>query len=170
MRGWMVTALHKISFTQKLLRNRLDRFTEDQKGRKKDEQYGIMDILKIATWNVRSLGNKEGELVTQLKEKNINIAVITETKKKLRGTTDVGNDMMIYSGVDQERRGSSSVCTLADSKWKEKKIKEYSFVNERMVTARFQVQRGYITELEYMHLKKEKEKIQNHFMKNYKRK
>jgi hypothetical protein len=61
-----------------------------------------MVILKMATCKVRDLGNEESELVTQLKEKDINIAVMTETKKKLRGTRDVRNYVMIYSyiGVD----------------------------------------------------------------------
>jgi exonuclease III len=46
--------------------------------------------LKIATWNVRSLGTKEIELDNELKEKKINIAIITETKKKnLKETKDL---------------------------------------------------------------------------------
>lgn len=61
----------------------------------KNKRLGIKDTLKIGTWNVRSLMNKEEELVQELKKKNINLAIITETKKKLQGTKEVGEYIMI---------------------------------------------------------------------------
>ena len=42
------------------------------------------ETLHVAAWNVRSIGNKESELVEEIKIKGINVAVITETKKKLK--------------------------------------------------------------------------------------
>ena len=45
---------------------------------------GIKDKLKVTTWDVRGLNTKETELNNELKKTNINIAVITVTKKKLK--------------------------------------------------------------------------------------
>ena len=47
--------------------------------------------LRYATWNIRGLGGKEEELDKTLNENNINIAVITESKKKLQGNDSSGN-------------------------------------------------------------------------------
>jgi hypothetical protein len=40
--------------------------------------------LKYATWNIRGLGEKEEELDKILNENNIEVSVITESKKKLQ--------------------------------------------------------------------------------------
>ena len=38
--------------------------------------------LKVATWNVRGVAEKKEELQTELLKRKIEIAIITETKKK----------------------------------------------------------------------------------------
>ena len=58
-----------------------------------------MDILKIATWNVRVLIANEIELLGLLRTNKINISVITETKKILKGAKDTENYIIIYSRV-----------------------------------------------------------------------
>jgi len=42
--------------------------------------------FKCATWNIRGLGEKKEELDRILNENSIKVSVITESKKKLRGT------------------------------------------------------------------------------------
>ena len=54
--------------------------------RKRKKRLRIHETLNVAAWNVRSIGNKESELVQEIKIKGINVAVISETKKKLKGT------------------------------------------------------------------------------------
>jgi hypothetical protein len=44
---------------------------------KKEKRFGIHETLNIAAWNVRPIGNKESELVEEIKTKGINIAVIS---------------------------------------------------------------------------------------------
>jgi len=44
---------------------------------KKDKRLGVHETINIATWNVRSIGNKESELVEEIKIKDINVAVIS---------------------------------------------------------------------------------------------
>ena len=51
--------------------------------------------MKIATCNITGLATKESELTRHLKEKSMNIAIITETKKKLNGTKDMDDFVMI---------------------------------------------------------------------------
>jgi len=41
--------------------------------------------LKVATWNVRGTAEKTEELQTELLKRKIDIAIITETKKKNKG-------------------------------------------------------------------------------------
>ncbi|KAJ4431193.1 hypothetical protein ANN_19790 [Periplaneta americana] len=96
------------------------------------------------TWNIRGgFTIKELELIENLKQRNINIAVITETKKKLRGTKDLKNYTLIYSGVEQTQRAVGGVGILIDEKWK-RKIESYVYINERIVIVRFKIDRGHL--------------------------
>jgi exonuclease III len=56
-------------------------------------------ILKIATWNVREIKKKIEELQTELLKRKIDVAILTETKKKNKGSEDIENYVMIYCGV-----------------------------------------------------------------------
>jgi hypothetical protein len=56
-------------------------------------------IMKHATWNVGGIVHKEEKLESILNEKQIKIAAITESKKKLNCTSETNNYILIYSGV-----------------------------------------------------------------------
>lgn len=43
-------------------------------------------MLNVIAWNIRCLGQKDHEIIDHQK---IDIAVVTESKKRLKGTTDV---------------------------------------------------------------------------------
>jgi hypothetical protein len=58
--------------------------------------------MKVATWNIRGITGKM-ELHTELQKRKIDIAVITETKKKDKGSEDIGKYIMIYSGVPDNK-------------------------------------------------------------------
>ena len=94
-------------------------------------------------WNVRSIGNKEPELVEEIKIKGVNVAVISETKQKLKGTKIIGNHTMLYSGVSQQTRAQSGVALIIDHKWTSR-ITNWSFVNDRIITVRLKTNRGHI--------------------------
>jgi len=55
--------------------------------------------LKVATWNVWGIAEKSEELQTELLKRKIDTAIIIETKKKNKGSEDIGNYVMIYCGV-----------------------------------------------------------------------
>jgi exonuclease III len=111
---------------------------------KKEKRLGIHETLNVAAWNVRCIGNNESELVEEIKIKGIYIAVISETKKKLKGTKMIGNYSMPQSGVSKETRAQSGAALIIDNKWTSR-ITNYSFVNDRIVTVRLKTNRAHIT-------------------------
>jgi hypothetical protein len=58
--------------------------TNDLAQKRKRKKIGIHKTLNIAGRNVTSVGNRESELVEEIKSNVINIAVISETKKNLK--------------------------------------------------------------------------------------
>ena len=58
--------------TGTLPRNRTE-LTMTTHARKRLTNWKRMDILRCATWNVRSLNNKEQELILELEDHNIDI-------------------------------------------------------------------------------------------------
>jgi uncharacterized protein (UPF0147 family) len=58
---------------------------------------------------VRGLNNKENELEEELKKMNADVAFISETKTKLKGTMDLLHRILLYNGVPQNRRAASGV-------------------------------------------------------------
>ena len=83
-------------------------------------------------------------MVEEIKLKGINIAVIFETKEKLKGTKMIGTYTMLYSGVTQETRAQSGVALITDHKWTSR-ITDYSLVNDRIITVRLKTNRGHMT-------------------------
>jgi len=112
-------------------------------GTKKEKRLRVYETPNVAAWNVRSLGNKESELVEEIKFKGINV-VISVTKKKLKGTKMLGKYTMLYSGVSHKTRAQSDVALIIDQKWTSQ-ITNYSFVNDHIITVRLKTNRGHIT-------------------------
>jgi hypothetical protein len=48
----------------------------------------------------------------------VDVCVITETKKELQGNKDIQNYTLFYSGVPQNKRASSGVAVLLKQRWK----------------------------------------------------
>ena len=76
-----------------------DGHTVDGQGTKRN-----MNQVLLATWNVRGLNNKETEILNEMKRKKANIMVLTETKKKIKGTQDIDDYLLIYQGVERHQR------------------------------------------------------------------
>jgi exonuclease III len=108
-------------------------------------RYGLNE-LKIAVWNVRGICSKETQLGKELKAANIDIAIIPETKKKLKVTKDLRYYVLLYSDVNRNKTAAAGKVILVQQKWKNK-IDSYSFVNERILTLRYTTTRGYMTML-----------------------
>lgn len=75
---------------------------------KGQQRNSIADNLQIVTWNIRGgLSLKETELVYIFNKRKINVIVLTEAKKKLRGTKQLDEDTIIYSGVTEDKSTAS---------------------------------------------------------------
>jgi hypothetical protein len=51
--------------------------------------------LQVVTWNIRGIVEKTGELQTELHKRKIDIAITTKTKKKNKGSEDLGKYAII---------------------------------------------------------------------------
>jgi len=79
-----------------------------------------------------------------IKKANIDIAVIPETKKKLKGSQELDGYILLYSGVPKNKRAAARIVIMIKAKFK-KRIHSYVFVNERILQLRFKLKRGYLT-------------------------
>jgi len=94
--------------------------------------------LKVATWNVTGIAGKTEELQTELLKRKIDIAIITETKNKNKGSQDIGNYVMIYCGVPANQWASSGVAIAIRKDWKHK-IQDYTWISDRIIETRIKV-------------------------------
>ena len=78
------------------------------------------------------------ELQTELLKRKIDIAVITETKKKNKGSEDIGNYIMIYCGVPANQWASSGVAIAIRKNWK-LNIQDYTWISGRIIETRIKV-------------------------------
>ena len=60
-------------------------------------------LMKISVWNVRGLYGKEKLLQEEFKKANVDIAVIPETKKKLKSSQELEVYILLYSGVPTKK-------------------------------------------------------------------
>jgi len=76
------------------------------KARKRTTNPGL---LKIGVWNVRGLYGKEKLLQEELIKANVDIAVITEIKKKLKGSQELEDYALLYSSVPTNKKAAAGV-------------------------------------------------------------
>jgi exonuclease III len=88
--------------------------------------------LKVATWNVRGIVEKTGELKPELLKRRSDIAIITVTKKKNKGSEDIGSYIMIYCGVPANQWASSGVAIAIRRDWK-RKIQDYTWISDTII-------------------------------------
>jgi hypothetical protein len=56
------------------------------------KRFGFSGYFKIGTWNIRGICHRENGLENELKKLKVDIAAITETKKKAKGSKEL-NEM-----------------------------------------------------------------------------
>ena len=106
-------------------------------------------VLKLAVWNAQTLAahGRLQQLADDLDHHNIDIACITEARRKGNGCMEVGNAggrrlTMYYSG--HEFHAVNGVAVVV-SELARKSIVSKDFVNERIMTMRFQQTTGYLS-------------------------
>lgn len=65
--------------------------------------------MKLATWNVQGIRTKQQEVFSEINKMKIDICVLTETKKKGKGTETVEEYIHIFSGVSKKTRAKRGV-------------------------------------------------------------
>jgi exonuclease III len=91
--------------------------------------------MKVATRNIRGITGKKEELQTEPQKRKIDIVVITENKKKNKGSEDTGKYIMIYFGVPDNEWAASGVAILIRKDWKNQ-IQNYPWISDRIVVTR----------------------------------
>jgi exonuclease III len=86
--------------------------------------------MTTATWNNRGINQKMSEIISELKKIKIDIIVLSETKKKSKGTEEMDDYIFIWSVVEEEKRAAADVLR----KKLTSRIIGYSWISERITT------------------------------------
>ena len=89
-------------------------------------------MLKIGTWNIQGLGTKQKEVIGEIQEMNMDIVILTETKKKGKGEERLGNYIQFWSGVEKHVRAKSGVAILIKNKWI-RKVTDVEYIDDRIM-------------------------------------
>jgi len=103
--------------TQNLQRKHRTDSQMTTKARRRTMNTGLM---KIGVWNVRGLYGKEKLLQEEFKKSNVDIAVIPETQKKLKGSQELDGYIILYSGVPTNKRAAAGIAIIIKAKFKKR--------------------------------------------------
>lgn len=115
-------------------------FNRSKKPQSKRYKYNF----NICTWNVQGLGKKQKEVIDEIERMKVDVAVLTETKKKGQGQEKIGIYHHIWSGVNKNERAQAGVSILVRNKWSEK-IQHWQEINERIIEIVIKVNGQMIT-------------------------
>lgn len=100
--------------------------------------------MHIATWNIQGARNKMEEVVKEMERMKIDIAALTETKKKGHGATRQGAYIHVFSGVPKEQRAKRGVSLIIHKRLK-RFITNWENVDERIIKLNMKVHGTRIT-------------------------
>lgn len=73
--------------------------------------------MTVATWNIKSLNNRDQETMNELSDNKIDICAIQETKKKGNGQKLYPEYLLVYSGVPKNERAREGVAIAIKKKY-----------------------------------------------------
>ncbi|KAK4877536.1 hypothetical protein RN001_010042 [Aquatica leii] len=88
--------------------------------------------MRLVTWNVPGLRTKQNEVFNELEQNKIDLCVLTETKKKGKGSETVGNYIHFYSGVCKSTRAKRGVSIAVQKKYRNH-IKSWEEIDEQII-------------------------------------
>lgn len=94
--------------------------------------------MNFGCWNVQGISTKNQEVFKTLADFNIDIAVLSETKKKGNGNEFRDNYIHFYSGVDKDKRARAGISIALNKKF-QKDVRNWSAINERLITMDLEV-------------------------------
>lgn len=90
------------------------------------------DVLCFATWNIKSLNNKDQKTLKELSDNKINVYAQQETKKKGKGPKQYAEYIVIYSGVENHERAKEGVAIAKFQKC----IQKCNYISPRILSVR----------------------------------
>ena len=85
----------------------------------------------IGIWNIQGLRNKQQEILSELIRLNIDIAILSETKKKGNGNEKCKNYIHFYSGVEKSERARAGVSIMINRRLS-RFVKSWDPIDERI--------------------------------------
>lgn len=89
--------------------------------------------MMFGCWNVQGISTKINILPAELDVFNMDVVVLSETKRKGKGEEELDNYVHIWSGVSKAVRAKAGVSIMIKKIWK-KRITNWTFINERIIT------------------------------------
>lgn len=102
--------------------------------------------LNFGIWNIRGIINKQQEIISEFIDRKIDIAVLSETKKKGNGIENIKEYIHIYTGVDKNERAQAGISILIHKRL-QKYIKSWESFSERIIKLTLQIRGRIITVL-----------------------
>lgn len=88
--------------------------------------------MNFACWNIQGISTKYSEVLRTIDQYQLDIVVLSETKKKGNGNEVNQNYLHFYSGVDKDKRARAGVSIMINKKW-QKYIRNSEAINERLI-------------------------------------
>ena len=90
------------------------------------------NIMRFATWNIKSLNNRDQETVKELNHNNIDTCAIQETQKKGRGQILYSQYIVVYSGVVKNERAKEGVAIAIKVRYRDC-IRDCKYISSRIL-------------------------------------
>ena len=100
-------------------------------------------VSRIGNWNVRSLKNKENEVIRKMERYNLDILGLSETKVRGNGMREINGTKYVYTGVT-EGRAKGGVGLIVSERWADR-LRSWRCVSERCVTIRLRIEGQWIS-------------------------
>ena len=102
-----------------------------------------IEYTRIGIWNVRTLKDKEEEVIEEMKKYRLSILGVSETHLKGCVEKEFGDAVMVYSRV-AEGRAKGGVAVIIAGKMKDC-LKKWQCVSERLVKVRICFEKKWTT-------------------------
>ena len=100
-------------------------------------------ICRLGAWNVRSVKNKETELIQEMERYNLDVLGVSKTRERGNRMTTINGASCMYAGVT-EGRAKIGVGIVIAERWADC-VKSWRCVNERCVTLRMKIAWVWLT-------------------------
>lgn len=114
------------------------------KGSKQDglkgKRHGLRKgLMNIGAWNIQGIRNKQQEVFKEMNDRMVDIAILSETKKKGAGCERSKYYTHYFSGVDKSERAKCGISIIIRRKL-EKRVKCWEHINERIIKLTLTIQ------------------------------